>query len=272
MTSSDIASELRTLIWDIRDLYRELPDTIAHIAGLHAVRYDKRGTGKSTSTDVTIIGGAALVMASAGYDGGVTSARDGNRDHAHDCLPDDPPSVLAILTRIEDVWRTNQHNPAAETTSLDATVNFLLANAPWAAEHHPDINDDLHDLDQLRNRRSSSVEPADFDQFWTDTLGQARQYALDARFERVSTGLTTLDTYDVTFAGFGGHPVKGWFTLPAGTTEPLPVVVPALVARDFFSLSQASTPRAVAAARSITRAFIEGSSRAASSAGCRSRG
>ena len=80
-------------------------------------------------------------------------------------------------------------------------------------------------LDQLRNRRSSSVEPADFDQFWTDTLGQARQYALDARFERVSTGLTTLDTYDVTFAGFGGHPVKGWFTLPAGTTEPLPVVV-----------------------------------------------
>ncbi|WP_031512303.1 acetylxylan esterase [Streptomyces sp. NRRL F-5123] len=80
-------------------------------------------------------------------------------------------------------------------------------------------------LDELRERRSSSVEPADFDQFWADTLGQARQYDLAAVFEPVQIGLTTVDTYDVTFAGFGGHPVKGWFTLPAGTTEPLPVVV-----------------------------------------------
>ncbi|NUS16442.1 MAG: prolyl oligopeptidase family serine peptidase [Streptomyces sp.] len=80
-------------------------------------------------------------------------------------------------------------------------------------------------LDELRERRSSSVEPADFDQFWTDTLGQARQYDLGAAFEPVQTGLTTLDTYDVTFSGFGGHPVKGWFTLPTGTEEPLPVVV-----------------------------------------------
>ncbi|MGW5349643.1 acetylxylan esterase [Streptomyces sp. NPDC004031] len=80
-------------------------------------------------------------------------------------------------------------------------------------------------LDQLRERRSSSVEPADFDQFWADTLGQARQHDLAAVFEPAHTGLTTLDTYDVTFAGFGGHPVRGWFTLPAGTTQPLPVVV-----------------------------------------------
>lgn len=80
-------------------------------------------------------------------------------------------------------------------------------------------------LDKLRERRSSSVAPADFDQFWTDTLGQARRYGLGASFVPVDTGLTTLDTYDVTFAGFGGHPVRGWFTLPAGTSRPLPLVV-----------------------------------------------
>lgn len=80
-------------------------------------------------------------------------------------------------------------------------------------------------LDEMRTRRSSAVEPADFDQFWADTLGQARQYDLGASFEPVDTGLATVDSYDVTFAGFGGHPVRGWFTLPAGTTEPLPVVV-----------------------------------------------
>lgn len=80
-------------------------------------------------------------------------------------------------------------------------------------------------LDQLRSRLSTSQEPADFDRFWSRTLAEARDHALDARFERVETGLSTVETYDVTFSGFGGQRVKGWFVLPAGTTQPLPVVV-----------------------------------------------
>ncbi|MEU9620883.1 acetylxylan esterase [Streptomyces sp. NPDC048155] len=81
-------------------------------------------------------------------------------------------------------------------------------------------------LDELRDYRSRSVEPEDFDAFWSKTLAEAGSHDLDARFElRTGTGLATVDVYDVTFAGFGGHPVKGWFVLPAGTTEPLPVVV-----------------------------------------------
>ncbi|WP_225799992.1 acetylxylan esterase [Streptomyces sp. NK15101] len=80
-------------------------------------------------------------------------------------------------------------------------------------------------LDRLRTYRSASVEPEDFDAFWTKTLDEARAHELDARFEPVVTGLATVEVFDVTFAGFGGHPVRGWFVLPAGTTEPLPVVV-----------------------------------------------
>ncbi|MFC9699264.1 acetylxylan esterase [Streptomyces sp. NPDC056943] len=80
-------------------------------------------------------------------------------------------------------------------------------------------------IDQLRTYRSASVEPEDFDAFWAKTLGETRAHPLDARFEPVGTGLATVETYDVTFAGFDGQPVKGWFVLPAGTTEPLPVVV-----------------------------------------------
>ncbi|MFI9113924.1 acetylxylan esterase [Streptomyces venezuelae] len=80
-------------------------------------------------------------------------------------------------------------------------------------------------LDQLRTYRSESVEPGDFDAFWAETLGEARAHPLDARFEAVPTGLATVETYDVTFGGFDGHPVRGWLVLPAGTTEPLPVVV-----------------------------------------------
>ncbi|MFD3531237.1 acetylxylan esterase [Streptomyces sp. NPDC058664] len=80
-------------------------------------------------------------------------------------------------------------------------------------------------LDQLRTYRSASVEPEDFDAFWAKTLGEARAHELGARFEAVSTGLSAVEVFDVTFAGFDGQPVKGWFVLPAGTTEPLPVVV-----------------------------------------------
>ncbi|WP_137991814.1 acetylxylan esterase [Streptomyces vilmorinianum] len=80
-------------------------------------------------------------------------------------------------------------------------------------------------LDQLRTYRSVSEEPEDFDAFWTKTLDEARDHELGARFDPVETGLATVEVYDVTFAGFGGHPVKGWFVLPAGTREPLPVVV-----------------------------------------------
>jgi cephalosporin-C deacetylase len=80
-------------------------------------------------------------------------------------------------------------------------------------------------LDELRAYRSESAEPEDFDAFWDETLRQTRAHDLDARFEPVETGLTTVEVYDVTFAGFGGHPVKGWLRLPAGAGEPLPLVV-----------------------------------------------
>ncbi|TPQ22495.1 acetylxylan esterase [Streptomyces sporangiiformans] len=80
-------------------------------------------------------------------------------------------------------------------------------------------------LDQLRSYRSASVEPEDFDAFWAKTLQGTREHELDARFEPVETHLKTVKVYDVTFAGFGGHPVKGWLTLPAGSDTPRPAVV-----------------------------------------------
>ncbi|WP_129311152.1 acetylxylan esterase [Streptomyces sp. L2] len=80
-------------------------------------------------------------------------------------------------------------------------------------------------LDELRKYRSESTVPGDFDAFWDKTLRETRAHDLDARFEPVDTGLSTVRVHDVTFAGFGGHPVKGWLRLPAGAAEPLPLVV-----------------------------------------------
>ena len=71
-------------------------------------------------------------------------------------------------------------------------------------------------LSQLTTYRSSAVAPADFDAFWERTLAETRAHPLDARFTKVETGLSVFDVYDVSFAGFGGHRVRGWYITPAG--------------------------------------------------------
>jgi cephalosporin-C deacetylase len=81
-------------------------------------------------------------------------------------------------------------------------------------------------LEQLREYRPPREEPADFDAFWASTLADARQHPLAARYEPFDVGLKTLHSYDVTFAGYGGQPIRGWLLLPAlRDSRPLPCVV-----------------------------------------------
>ncbi len=61
--------------------------------------------------------------------------------------------------------------------------------------------------------------------FWADTLAETRAFPLDAHFEAVDFGLRTVETFDVTFNGFGGQPIKGWLLLPKERSGPLPAVV-----------------------------------------------
>ena len=70
--------------------------------------------------------------------------------------------------------------------------------------------------DQVAAYRSAAVCPADFDAFWAATLDEVRGHALNARFQPVEAGLAVFDVWDVSFAGFGGHEVKGWFIAPKG--------------------------------------------------------
>jgi cephalosporin-C deacetylase len=80
-------------------------------------------------------------------------------------------------------------------------------------------------LSELKLYCPDREEPADFDTFWQSTLDEARAFPLKATFERVDYGLVAQETFDVTFAGFGGQPIKGWFILPKQRTGNLPCVV-----------------------------------------------
>ena len=80
-------------------------------------------------------------------------------------------------------------------------------------------------LNELKTYCPDRDEPADFDAFWDSTLEQAWAFPLNATFKKVDYGLVAQETFDVTFNGFGGQPVKGWLILPAGRSGKLPCVV-----------------------------------------------
>ena len=80
-------------------------------------------------------------------------------------------------------------------------------------------------LERLKIYLPPRDEPADFDAFWSETLAKARSFPLDVAFEPVDYGLRTVETFDVTFNGYSGQPVKGWLLMPRQREEPLPCVV-----------------------------------------------
>ncbi|MEV6342630.1 acetylxylan esterase [Actinoplanes sp. NPDC051851] len=80
-------------------------------------------------------------------------------------------------------------------------------------------------LPELRTYRSATPEPAGFEEFWSGTLDDARKVAAPVRLTEVRTPLRGITTYDVTFTGFAGQPIKAWLNLPSWASAPLPIAV-----------------------------------------------
>lgn len=81
------------------------------------------------------------------------------------------------------------------------------------------------DLVDLKKYRPERIEPDDFDAFWSESLTQTASYSLDARFEKVDFHLQSIETFDVTYNGYGGQQIKGWLLLPKQRKGKLPCVV-----------------------------------------------
>jgi cephalosporin-C deacetylase len=80
-------------------------------------------------------------------------------------------------------------------------------------------------LAELRTYEPALAAPPDLDAFWGATLAEARRHPLAVTCTSVDSGLTVVDSFDVSFAGFGGTTIRAWLHVPAERSRPLPAVV-----------------------------------------------
>ncbi len=80
-------------------------------------------------------------------------------------------------------------------------------------------------FEELQTYKPARTEPDDFDAFWASSLEDARQHSLAPRFVQVDYGLRAIESYDVTFSGYGGQPIKGWLMLPSHREGASPCIV-----------------------------------------------
>lgn len=66
--------------------------------------------------------------------------------------------------------------------------------------------------------------PQDFDEFWKETLEASRAKWQAPKLVKVDYGITAFDVYDVTFTGYEGEPIKGWYILPINIKPTIAVV------------------------------------------------
>lgn len=78
---------------------------------------------------------------------------------------------------------------------------------------------------ELRQYRSAAEPPEDFRGFWDETLEEAAALPMDVSVRPVATGYRLVTTSDVTFNGYGGHPIRAWLRHPSRAEGPLPAVV-----------------------------------------------
>ena len=70
-------------------------------------------------------------------------------------------------------------------------------------------------LEALREYRSTVTAPPDLEAFWSGALAEVGEQDLDVRLTPIDSGLVTVETFDVSFAGQGGDRVRAWLHLPA---------------------------------------------------------
>lgn len=66
--------------------------------------------------------------------------------------------------------------------------------------------------------------PQDFDEFWKETLKTSRAKWQPPKLVKSDFGITAFEVYDMTFSGYEGEQIKGWYILPVNTKPTFAVV------------------------------------------------
>ena len=83
-------------------------------------------------------------------------------------------------------------------------------------------------LDELASYDPELPAPDDLDAFWAQTLAETRAHDLDPVIEPAESPLVVMESFDVSWRGFGGDRIRGWLHRPAGAVRgdtALPAVV-----------------------------------------------
>jgi cephalosporin-C deacetylase len=82
-------------------------------------------------------------------------------------------------------------------------------------------------LEQLKKYKPKLTKEKDFSSFWERTLKETRKHSSNAEIKLVKEPVMPyVEAYDLTFSGFNGDRIKGWYLLPKFVKkEKLPVVV-----------------------------------------------
>lgn len=74
-----------------------------------------------------------------------------------------------------------------------------------------------------REHRTSVNRPADFDQFWEETLAATRAIPLDPTFERIAHRSTpTVEVHEIHYTSYAGLRIAGWYCHPNPERIPPP--------------------------------------------------
>jgi cephalosporin-C deacetylase len=81
-------------------------------------------------------------------------------------------------------------------------------------------------LEQLREYRTETAEPPEFDVWWQQRLDQARAQARPPTLTRYEADIYgPVEVYDAEFSGAGGDRIRAWYLRAAGANGQTPVVV-----------------------------------------------
>src|SRR5215472_16613839 len=96
---------------------------------------------------------------------------------------------------------------------------------------------------ELRAHRSDVTPPDDLQEFWAGTLAAARALGGTPTLTPTATPLRLIETFDVTFPGYAGDPIKAWLHRAGWHTRSCNGRSPATRTSSWTAAARARIPR-----------------------------